>query len=80
MMEKKSLQTIIEKEKKHRHQDGDFGIAACKHSIEFRLKYGKEDLFDLLRQYYERANNDIFFNKAMLLACWEMINDLGGEG
>ncbi len=79
-MTKKSLQEILNEEKKKRHEDGPFGIAECKHSIEFRMKYGKEDLFDLLRQYYYRANNEIFFNKAMLLACWEMINDLGGNG
>lgn len=72
---KVTLEKILEKEKARRHEDGDFGIKACKESIEFQVKYFKQSLYQLLEEYVERANKDIFFNQAMVLACWEMINE-----
>lgn len=72
---KKTLEQILESEKKNRTESGSFGIKACKESIEFNVKYGHKSLYELLGEYVERANNDIFFNKAMILACWELINE-----
>lgn len=69
-----TLQQIIENEQKHRHEDGAFGIAACKRSIKFYQELG-EGLYQQLEGYVKRANEDIFFNKAMVLACWELINE-----
>lgn len=70
-----TLEQILEREKKSRHEGGDFGIAACKESIKFNVEFLKTDLYQLLKEYVDRANNDPFFNKAMVLACWELINE-----
>lgn len=69
-----TLKQIIEKEEARRTENGDYGIKACKESIEFHVKYEHKSLYELLEEYVKRANEDIFFNKAMVLACWEMIN------
>ena len=80
----KTLEQILEKERQHRHEDGDFGIKACKESIKFevdwKIGHNKEmsvitALFALLNEYFLQAQDDIFFNKAMVLACWELLND-----
>lgn len=82
----KTLEEILEKEKAHRHEEGIFGIKECKESIKSEVNYrtkkeianrylnGYTILFDLLGEYLERAQNDVFFNNAMILACWELIN------
>ena len=74
-MTKRTLEEIIAREKEVRTEGGMFGIAACKESIEFSVEYLHKNLFELLGEYYERANTDVFFNKAMVLACWELINE-----
>ena len=78
---KKTLQEILEYENEHRHEGGDFGIKACKESINSALtidhKYGgTKTLYNLLEEYVQRANEEIFFNNAMVLACWELINGI----
>ena len=70
-----TLQEIITKEQANRHEGGAFGIAACKEAIEFDLKYNHTSLYQCLEAYVRRANADKFFNKAMVLACWELINE-----
>ena len=74
-MEKVTLAQIIEKETARRTEGGSFGITACKKSIKFDVEFFKRDLYDLLKEYVQRANEDIFFNRAMVLACWELINE-----
>ena len=71
----KTLEQILEREQANRTEEGSFGIAACKRSIEFSAEYEGKSLYQLLGEYVERANNDVFFNRAMVLACWEMINE-----
>ena len=82
----RTLQQIIKKENKTRKESGAFGIKACKESIikqinsniEMNKKYNYNlpvSLYVLLEEYVERANNDVFFNDAMVLACWELINN-----
>ncbi len=71
----KTLEQIIENEKKNRIEKGAFGIKACKESIRFEMNYSHKGLFELLEKYVKRANEDMFFNKQMILACWEMINE-----
>ena len=77
----KTLEEILEKEKSHRQEEGIFGIKACKESILNTIKFDKEflnketSLEELLDGYVERANASIFFNQAMVLACWELINE-----
>ena len=78
---KKTLQEILDYEKAHRHEDGMFGISECKHSIKSSLeidhKYGgTKTLYSLLEEYVQRANEEVFFNNAMVLACWELINGI----
>lgn len=70
-----TLQQIIESEQKHRHEGGMFGITACKECVEFERDHFKKSLFTLLEEYVKRANEDVFFNRAMVLACWEIINN-----
>lgn len=74
-MEKVTLEQIIEKEKAHRHEGGDYGIKACKESIKREKEYKKCSLYTILEDYVKRANEDMFFNRAMVLACWELINE-----
>ena len=82
-----TLEQILAKEKEHRHEDGMFGIKACKEHIHWEVTFrtkreivhrelnGYTILFDLLGEYLERAQNDKLFNRAMILACWELINE-----
>lgn len=83
----KTLEEILAQEKARRQEDGIFGIKACKESIKFEVNYrtkkriaseqlnGYTILFELLSEYLERAQNDFLFNQAMILACWELINE-----
>ena len=73
--DKITLEQILAKEKEHRIEGGDFGIKACKESIEMEIEWTKCSLYVLLESYVKRANEDIFFNRAMVLACWELINE-----
>lgn len=70
-----TLEQILEKEKAKRYEGGMFGIAACKESIKFDVEFDKKSLYQLLEEYVKRANEDVFFNKGMILACWELINE-----
>lgn len=70
----KTLEQIIEREQSKRTEGGQFGITACKESIQFYVEHGST-LEQLLDEYVKRANEDIFFNKAMVLACWEMLEE-----
>lgn len=78
-MEKMTLEEMIKHERERRFEEGNFGILACKDSIKFEVEYFKKNLFELLEQYYNRANESVFFNRQMVLACWEMINEKGGN-
>lgn len=75
-----TLEQILTKEKAKRQEDGAFGINACKTNIKNQVFYEKVyhdvdmSLYVLLERYVSRANEDAFFNNAMVLACWELIN------
>ena len=71
----KTLEMIIEEQKAKRYEGGSFGIAACKESINFTKDFCKKSYYQQLEEYVERANTDMFFNKMMVLACWELINN-----
>ena len=64
-MKKMTLEQIIEREREKRHESGSFGIKACKDSIKFEIEHFGENLYKLLEEYVTRANEDIFFNRAM---------------
>lgn len=77
-MENKTLEQIIAYEKARRCAGGPFGIRACKDCIKSELELDKKlgvksSLFTYLEKCMARAN-DPLFNKAMILACWELIN------
>lgn len=86
-MKKMSLQEILAKEKEKRTEGGMFGIRECKDSIKHHIETNEmlnrraqenvypTSLYVLLEEYVNRANNDVFFNRAMVLACWELINE-----
>lgn len=74
-MKKVTLETIIKIEKDNRCEGGSFGINACKECIEMEVGLFGKNLYQLLGEYVERANNDMFFNRRMVLACWELINE-----
>ena len=69
-----TLEKILEEENKRRTEGGDLGITACKRSINFARDHLNESYFVQLEKYVDRANTDPFFNNAMVLACWELIN------
>lgn len=71
----KTLESILKKEKEIRREDGIFGIKACKESVLRDVAWKNKSLFELLEEYYNRAKDDVFFNNAMVLACWELINE-----
>lgn len=71
----KTLEQIINQEKLTRNEKGAYGIKACKESILFDERVLHRDLLTQLNNYVERANNDAFFNKAMVLACWELLQE-----
>lgn len=71
----KTLEQILEQEKKVRTESGEFGIRACKDSIRFEQRIINSSLYQLLEEYVKKANGDKFFNNAMVLACWELINE-----
>lgn len=73
-MTKMTLEQIIKSEKKTRREEGMFGMNACKEEIMWDVKYSSKSLYVLLEEYVTRANEDMFFNKGMVLACWELIN------
>lgn len=78
----KTLEEILEKTKND-GKGGIFGIDACKESIEWsvenRIRLNGETrqhaLFELLQEYLDRAQDDILFNKTMIQACWQLINN-----
>ena len=74
-MKKLTLEQLIEREKTQRCEGGAFGIAECKDSIRWTLAHTTRTLYSLLEDYVQRANEDPFVNKAMVLACWELINE-----
>lgn len=83
----KTLEQILANERVHAHNGGDYGLDACKECILSTVrtnkmlneKGGKQayttSLYVLLESYVDRANYDPFFNTAMVLACWELINE-----
>ena len=70
-----TLEQIIERENNRRTEEGAFGIAACKKSILWYVENLNKNLYTQLEEFVKRANEDMFFNKAMVLACWELINE-----
>ena len=74
-MNHRTLEDIIKEELEHRHEGGDFGIEACKRAINSDCEWKKISLYQALEGYVKRANEDFFFNRAMVLACWELINE-----
>lgn len=73
-MEKQTLEQILAIQVKRRTESGAFGITECKREIKREAQYLRKSLYQLLETYVEQANKDVFFNKAMVLACWELIN------
>lgn len=82
----KTLEEIIKIQKKLKRErgkgylTGDYGLIACKEHISYQIEISKKynegrTLFTLLEEYVKRANEDIFFNERMVLACWELINN-----
>ena len=71
-----TLAQILAEQSKKRQVSGMFGMKACKEHIEWEVEHFKKSLYQLLEEYVECANNDVFFNRAMVLACWELINEL----
>lgn len=81
-----TLEQIIEREKNNRNVNALYGVDACKETILAEIKRHQEwnkqnksnrfntSLYVLLEKYVKLANEDIFFNKTMVLACWELIN------
>lgn len=74
-MKKRTLEEIIKEEREHRQEGGAFGIAECKLAVRFDYEIERKSYYELLEEYVKCANEDVFFNKAMVLACWEIINE-----
>mgnify|MGYP003318059975 CR=1 FL=1 len=81
-----TLEQIIAQERAYAKKNGEYGLDACKESVLSTIKTNKllnersgkqtytTSLYELLESYVNRANTDVFFNRTMVLACWELIN------
>lgn len=69
----KTLEEIIEEQNENRVEEGIFGLEQCKEFCLEELNVFGVDLNTQLKKYVELANNDKFFNKRMVLACYELI-------
>ena len=70
-----TIQKKLKRENGKRYLVGDFGLIACKEDIKSTLRYRSgATLFTLLEEFVKRANEDMWFNNRMVLACWELIN------
>lgn len=74
-MKNRTLEEIIKAEQENRHEGGAFGIDACKRSIRFSKEELGEPYAEQLEKFVQRANEDVFFNKAMVLACYELMQE-----
>lgn len=74
-MKKMTLEQIINHAMIFRKEEGAFGIVACKEHIKWEVEFFHKSLYALLEEYVASANEDVFFNTAMVLACWELINE-----
>ena len=72
----KTLEQILAKEKDRRVEKGAFGIDACKEMVRWYKEQGK-GYYQQLEEYVNEVNTNVFFNGAMVLATWELINDVG---
>lgn len=78
-MKNRTLEEIIKAEQENRHEGGAFGVDACKRSIRFSKEELGEPYAEQLEKFVQRANEDVFFNKAMVLACYELIQEEEAE-
>lgn len=62
-----TIEEMLSEANKVRHDDGAYGVNACRNEIRGK-NYEK-----LFREFYIKSNVDFFFNKNMLLACYEFI-------
>ena len=76
-MKKQTLEQILAHQKENVAVNGRYGLNACKEQIAWVQRVYGTSLYALLEEYVENANKDVFFNKTMVLACWEMINGKG---
>ena len=52
-----------------------FGVVACMESIKWHIETLKEDPNEMLKEYRERAEKDVFFNKTMIDAVRQYIEE-----
>lgn len=55
--------------------DNDFSIEACRKAIEFEIRYLKGNPIEMLGRYHLRAKQDHLFNRNMILAMYEWLDD-----
>lgn len=54
-----------------------FGLVACKRSVTFEIEELHEDPFEMLKEYEQRAKEDVFFNIGMIEAVKLYIEEKG---
>ena len=57
-----------------------FGLVACMRSVEFDVETLNRNPFDMLAEYEQRAKEDVFFNKTMIEAVRQYIEEHELEG
>lgn len=53
----------------------DYSLKACRESVEFDINFLHEDPIRLLGEFTLRATQDIFFNKTMITALMQYIEE-----
>ena len=69
-----TLESIINEEYKRRIEKEEFDISEYKKVVLDEVEFDNKSLYQLLEEYVKLSNEDPFFDRARVLACWELIN------
>lgn len=75
MMSIRKLSELVEKARNENQRSGQFGIDACRESIEWSMDFEKKSAKELYPTFISRAICDVFFNVNMIIACEELIKE-----
>ena len=71
----KTLEEIIRDESTKARCLNGYKLDAFKSTVLDHMQHYHKTLPQLLEEYVARANKDIFFERGMVYACWQLIQD-----
>lgn len=72
-----SMKYYREEMREYNKATNPFGMEACMDSVAFHVETLEEDPFDLLADFEQRAEEDVYFNKTMIDAVKQYIEEKG---